>query len=311
MDNSVVYNKRGDVLSRGGGLSKQFPTDFYSTLKDNMKGVSVDLSRLKDEIVEVDEEKKTAKIELSEEDLKKVESVRYQLIYVIPRNDGSEEMDAMLLGGDTDVEENRETGTFTIHLNSQKWVTLDDQPLQVQVVSDSTRKGKNGKKINGSDICVSPISLNGENYKLYFSRNYSSGKITMIGAVPNNDGIAGLPSGELKALKKGDVVTPHYIRFNREDIENANPITKEDRLALATKLTVPGQSITIGDKPKIEMGALPNGIFLYCFEFVNPVAEDSTKNGSTLAGVICKIKNGKIVKAIHSDDFKRPGDLED
>lgn len=80
LDNSVVYNKRGSVLSRGGGLSKDFPTDFYGVIQSSTQGKSVDLSRLADMIVEVDEEKKTATIELSEEDLEKVASVRHKHI---------------------------------------------------------------------------------------------------------------------------------------------------------------------------------------------------------------------------------------
>lgn len=63
------------------------------------------------------------------------------------------------------------------------------------------------KKVVGNDICVSPILLNGEVHKLFFARNYPSGKITLIGAVPvpkNDDKtpLATLPSGELKSLKK-------------------------------------------------------------------------------------------------------------
>ena len=295
LDNSVVYNKRGDVLSRGGGLSKQFPTGFYSVLQNNMQGKSIDLSSLKDEIVEVDEEKKTATIELSEEDLSKVESVRYQLIYVIPRNDGSEKMDALLLGSDTDIEENRPAGTFTISFNSQKWVMLNENPLLVQVVSDSTRKNKSGKKVDGNDICVSPILLNGEAYRLFFSRKYPNEKLTLIGAVPistdDKKPLATLPSGELKSLKKGDIVTPLYVYSKDEKAE-----------------WVKGNPITIGDKPKMEMSTLQNGIFGYLFEFVNPI--DDGKNAVAREGAVVKIKKGKVVKAIPSDDFESPGDLE-
>ncbi|MBR6887991.1 MAG: hypothetical protein IKN16_06045 [Selenomonadaceae bacterium] len=296
LNNSVVYNKRGGILNRGGGLSAQFP-GFYRTLQNNMQRISVDLSGLKDEIVEVDPEKKTAKIELSEEDLANVESVRYQLIYIIPRNDGSGKMDAMSLGSDSDVEENRETGTVTISFDSQKWVMLDGKPLLVLVTSDATQKGKNGKKVRGNDICVSPILLNGEAQRLFFSRSYPNGKVTLIGAVPipENDKtpLASLPSDELKSLKKGDVVTPLYVYYN-DEYKKAE--------------YVHGIPITIGDKPKLEMNTLPDGIFGYGFEFVNPVGSQNT---FAREGVICKIKDGKIVKAISSDDFESPGDLED
>lgn len=196
IDNVVVYNKRGEVLNRGGGLSSYYPANFfnenesrriesykilarmnlapqspgnlYKYLYDNIQGKSVNLSSLRDAIVDVDEEKKTATIELSEDDLEQVESVRYQLIYIMPRNDGSEEMDAALLGSDTDIEENRQTGTFKISFNSQKWVTLNENLLLVQVVSDATRKNKNGKKVGGNDIAFP------QSYSTARCTNYSS-----------------------------------------------------------------------------------------------------------------------------------------
>lgn len=134
-------------------------------------------------------------------------------------------------------------------------------------------------------------------YKLFFSRSYPSEKITLIGAVPvpqNDDKtpLATLPSGELKSLNKGDIVTPLYAYLKDEKAEYKR-----------------GYAITIGDKPKMEMGTLPNGIFGYIFEFVNPI--DAGKNAIAREGAIVKIKHGKIIKAIHSIDFESPGDLED
>ena len=171
---------------------------------------------------------------------------------------------------------------------------LDGKPLLVQVTSDATRKGKNGKKVSGNDICVSPILLNGEAYRLFFSRSYPNGKVTLIGAVPiskdDKTPLATLPSGELKSLNKGDIVTPLYA------------YSKDEKAAYAK-----GNPITIGDKPKMEMSTLQNGIFGYLFEFVNPVGNQNT---FAREGAIVKIKKGKVVKAIHSDDFESPVDLE-
>lgn len=101
-----------------------------------------------------------------------------------------------------------------------------------------------------------------------------------------------LPSGELKSLKKGDIVTPLYAYVKDAKAEYAK-----------------GYAITIGDKPKFEMSTLQNGIFGYVFEFVNPI--DSSKKVFTRDGAVVKIKNGKIVKVKSSDDFESPGDLED
>ena len=179
----------------------------------------------------------------------------------------------------------------------------------VQVVSDATRKNKNGKKIGGNDICLSPILLNGEPYKLFFSRSYPNEKVTLIGVV-KNDGEVTLPNDDLKSLKKGDVVVPLYFYLKAENVENSKPVermTPEEQRAFAEEIAARGNSITIGDKPKLEMRTLDNGIFGYAFEFVNPIGGE---NAFTQEGAVCKIKNGKIVKVIHSDNFENIRDLE-
>ncbi|MBR2518605.1 MAG: hypothetical protein IKE46_02280 [Selenomonadaceae bacterium] len=146
IDNAVVYNKRGDALNRGGGLSTYYPFDlfgedtragieyykslgnsnlvpkssgkFYDFLYKNMQGKSVNLSALKNKMVDVDEEKKIASVELSEDELKNVAGVRYQCIYIEPRNDDPEKMNALFLGSDSNVSENRQTGTFELNLRT-------------------------------------------------------------------------------------------------------------------------------------------------------------------------------------------------
>lgn len=306
VDNSVVYNKRGSTYKRGGGLS------IHHHLPKNLTGISLNFDKLKDKSIDVDEENKTASITLKEDDIKYVESVRYQLFYFIPRNDDTEKFDVALLGGDSEVAENRQEGTFTISFKNKKWVTLDDNPLYFQVLGDSTRKNKNGKKISGNDICMSPILLNGEPYKLYFSRTYPSEKVTLIGVLENKDGTVNLPNDALKSLKKGDVVIPLYIYANADRIENSKPVnvesmTPEQQRAYIESFTIAGKSITIGDKPKMEMVTLYNGILGYVFEFVNPVG----KNVITSNGVACKIKNGKVVAVKDFDDVDNISDLED
>jgi len=306
IDNAVVYNKRGSILKRGGGLSVSAQFKPYMTLYNQVKRYSINLDRLKEKSVEVDEEKKTAEVELTEEELKVIDSVRYTLLCLLPRNDNPEKIDTVVLGSDSEVEEDLQTGTFKIDLNDKKWFTLNGNPLYVHVVADSTRKGKNGKKIGGNDMCVSPILINGKPYKLFFSRNYPSGKATVIGAIPTGgNSVVTLPSGELESLKKGDVITPLYGYLNEDNISKAESIgymTPEE-------FTVSGKPITIGDNPKIEMRSLYNGIFGYVFEFVNPIGGKKT-NALTNDGAVCKIKNGKIVKVIRADYFDTPEDLE-
>ena len=256
-----------------------------------MQGQSVDLSNLKIKDIDIDEENNTAVVELNEDELKNVESVRYKILY-FAENDNTGKMEALFLGNESDVEVDRQTGTFKIHFNNKKLFALNGTPMAMQVVSDATRKNKDGKKVGGQDICVSNILLNGNPYKLFFARNYPNEKITIIGAVPTNDGTATLPSGELESLKKGDVVTPLYIHFHDEKANYAS-----------------GKSITIGDNPKFEMISIKNGVFGYMFEFVNPINDSGNINAKE--GAICKFKNGKIVKVIHSDYFDDISDLEE
>lgn len=336
ISNSIVYNKRGNVLNRGGGLSTYYPSDLmlqlqnpkpsiqnmakfevaqiqfyrqlanenlapesqselYGFLCQNIQGKYPDLSILSGKNVELDEENKSISVKLSEEELKNIDSVRYQLILVVPRNDGTKTMDAVLLGSDSDMEEDRQTGTFTINFDGKKWYSLNDTPLYVQVVSDATRKGKNGKKIGGNDICVAPILLNDKPYKLFFSRNYPDGKVTIIGAVPNEQKDMGtnLPSGMLENLKKGDVVTPLYILV-------------KDTGDIFNPYEMPGTPIVIGNNPKMKMRTLSDGILGYAFEFVNPIG---SRNALTKEGAFCTFKNGKIVKVTHSDYVDDSSDL--
>lgn len=314
IENSVVYNKRGDVLSRGGGLSSTFPTQLYSALQENIQRQSVDLSSLKDTPIFVDEDKKIARVEIGEEDLKRLDSVRYQIAYLKPNFDseGNERLAAWFLGGDNAIKENRQAGAFESAFNG-KWVTLDGQPLFTQVVSDATRKNKNGKKIGGNDICIAPIWLNDKPYKLFFSRKYPSGKITVIGAVPN-DGKITLPNNEIESLKKGDIVIPQYYLMNpsMDEIENSampnvENMTPEQQQAYMSKFIVRGNAITIGDKPKIETGVLRDGLYLYVFQFVNPMDQSVLPQG----GVVFKLKDGNVVGVKHVEDLETFSDLED
>ena len=369
IDNSVVYNKRGNAFKSGGGLSIYYPFNLINNqeftypyqVPENLlssespvklynylfKGVSknlalvdvvdqtgksvndpqtgkpykawlitedsiLNLSRLSSLVnVKVDDEQNTANIEINRDDLKGVERVRYQLLYIVPRNDDTRKMDMVILGSDSDIEEDRSTGTFKINFNSKKWATINgNNPLYVQVVSDSTRKSKDGKKIGGNDMCMSPILLNGKPYKLFFSRNYPSEKITIIGVVPNEDGKVTLPSGNLESLKNGDIVTPLYFYLKAETLESSQSVknmTPQEQKSLAEKLSAKGKPIVIGNNPKIEMKALSDGIFGYMFEFVNPI---DYRNTIANEGVICQIKNGKIVKVMHSDHFDDVSDLK-
>ncbi len=342
IDKAVVYNKRGDVLNRGGGLSSYYPTNllgerdgilFYKSLADqnlatqspfklysylynNMQGQNIDLSGLALTPVEVDEEKKIVSIELTEEELKQVENVRCQLILFrfLPDGNGTDELHALYLGGDSSIKENRLTGKFESAFRG-KWITLDGEPLYVQVVSDSTRKNKQGTKVGGTELCISNIMLNGQSYKMFISRTYPGEKLTIIGVAPNTDQKITLPSGELESLKKGDVVIPIYYHATSDTMEkelagkSPENLTDEEKMKIASKLTAGGKSTTIGDKPRIEMTTLPDATYAYVFQFINPL--NPNINVITDEVALFKLKNGKIVKAAHADHLADEDDLKE
>ncbi|MBQ7705515.1 MAG: hypothetical protein IJT73_08840 [Selenomonadaceae bacterium] len=326
---AVGYNNfKFNVENR---LSSENPSGLYEYLIDGVtqelrlvngqweisEDSAFNLSELASIRVEVDEDKKTATIELDEDEQKGVEGVRYMLSLFVPRNDDNEKFNMLVLGEDSDIKEDRATGTFELTLkDNKKWLLFEDQPLAIQVVSDATRKNKSGKKISGNDICITPILLNGEPYKLFLSRSYPNEKITVIGAVPNVNGQVTLPSGRLESLKKGDIVTPLYIYVKdvkAETMENSKPfndMTAEEKIKFMAEITGKGRPITIGDKLKFEMAPIRNGIFGYFFEFVNPIGNNRQNNVLAEEGAICKIKNGKIVTVKHSDDVEKLSDLE-
>ncbi|MBR0288724.1 MAG: hypothetical protein IJQ82_07075 [Selenomonadaceae bacterium] len=331
--NSVIYQRRGNYLNRGGGLSTYYPFDllkdgadiasyqqlaqdkftpesqselygaFYNTLKDK----NFDLSNLKDVPVVVDANKKTAQIEIDAKDLQCIEDVRCQMIWarVLPDDDGVEKLQAISLGEDSNMKEDWKNGRFESVFRN-KWITLDDNLLFVQLVYDSTVKNKAGKKISGSEFYVSPILLNGQPYKLFFTYDYPNENLTLIGATPNEDGKIALPSTMLENLENGDVVTPIYDYFAMTD-EELKGKSQSGQNQSDENLTATGNQITISSNSKIEIQTIPDGKYLYVFEFVNPTGGE---NETTNAGAVFTVKNGKVVDTKHFNDIKELNDLK-
>ena len=330
--NSVIYQRRGNYLNRGGGLSTYYPFDllkdgadiasyqqlaqdkftpetqselygaFYNTLKDK----NFDLSNLKDVPVVVDANKKTAQIEIDAKDLQCIEDVRCQMIWarVLPDDDGVEKLQAISLGEDSNMKEDWKNGRFESVFRN-KWITLDDNLLFVQLVYDSTVKNKAGKKISGSEFYVSPVLLNGQPYKLFFTYDYPNENLTLIGATPNEDGKIALPSTMLEGLENGDVVTPIYDYFAMTD-EELKSKSQSGQNQSDENLTATGNQITISSNSKIEIQTIPDGKYLYVFEFVNPTGGE---NETTNAGAVFTVKNGKVVDTKHFNDIKELNDL--
>ena len=346
---AVVYQKRGDVFKRGGGLSTYYPfslfTDYdglciqaYGQLgKDNLapttqaqlydylrtnaisKISSVNLNELSNEMIFVDEEKKTAQIELDEDALKKigVGGVHCQLAWVSSDTRlGAEKVQMLALGGDSGMIEDRESGKFESAFNG-KWITVNGVPVFNQIVSDGTVKNKHGKKVGGVEIRLVPIRLNGEPQFMYISCEYPKEKFTIIGIAGGADEQSSLPSGNVKSLQKGDVIDFGYLYVNDdvnnlEDFENVNEMTDEQKIQFAKKYLRYANTMTVGDKiPKVEISTLPDGKYFYTFTVANPITDEPVIVGATSGeGVVFTVKGGKVTEVKHANDITEISYLE-
>ena len=334
INNAVIYQRRGNSLNHGGGLSTYYPfnllnnaadivsyqqlaednftpetqSELYGVFFNTLKDTNFDLSNLRNVPVKVDANKKIAQIEIGAEDLQRIEDVRCQMVLLkaAPDENGVEKLQGISLGEDSYMKEDWKSGKFESVFRT-KWLTLDDNVLFVQLVYDSTIKDKSGKKIRGSEFYVSPILLNDQPYKLFIACDYPNEKLTFIGATPNEDGKIALPSTFLEGLDKGDVVTPIYNYFAMTDAELRGEATSEQNQS-EENLTATGDPITIGDNSRIAIQTIPDGRYFYVFEFVNPINGD---NETTNEGVVFTVRNGKVVEAKHFDDVEKISDLED
>ena len=209
---------------------------------------------------------------------------------------------------------NWQTGKFESTFRG-KWLTIDGHLVSAQLLSDSTKRNKRGKKVSGSELYAIPINLNGARCAVLVSCSYPNEKFSLIGARPIEEEQTTL-AGELWALNKGDVIEPYYLPINvsEEDIEEVEanarekygknlselPIEIQRNLLSGHIDLVTGNPFTIGDSPKIEMGTLPDGKYAYIFEFTTPVGGEVRT--SQVAGFI--INDGKIVSVKIFDDIR-------
>lgn len=283
------------------------------------EGGIFDLSALAEVEVQLNEDNKTVWVELAEEDRSRIEDVRSQVMLV----DGVDEdgkFSGVYLGDDNSTEEDWQSGKFESTFNGQ-WLMLDGHIVLSEVVSDSTKKNKRGKKVDGSELFSIPITLNDNFCVLLVSCTYPDKKFHIIGARPAQSGQTTL-DGYLLSLDKGDVVQPVYLSFNasENDIENIEmealrrynrpfddlPIELQNELSKGYIGLVAGNSFTIGDTPKIEMGTLPDGKYAYMFEFVTPIGGEVRTNQSV--GFL--IDKGKIAVVKHLQNIEDIKELE-
>lgn len=277
-------------------------------------GSIFDISEFSEVEVHIDEKNKSARIEPDENQRNRIENVRCQLIRV----ETSEDNDRLIgsyLGVYNGVKENWQTGTFESTFRD-KWLTMDGNLVSVQIISDSTKRNKSGKKIGGSELYAIPVNLNGSRCAVLISCSYPNEKFRLIGARPILEEEQTTLAGNLLSLGKGDVIEPYYMPFNvsEEDIEEIEEKAREEYGKNLSELPIniqrnllaghvdleTGNPFTTGDSPKIEMGTLPDGKYAYIFEFVTPVGGEVR----TAQVAAFMIKDGKIASVKLLNDIR-------
>lgn len=386
IDSAVIYQKRGEGLNRGGGLSVFYPFDLigsfgqniadyqtvaasdklasetqgdfykyiYDNVTQNLQLVAVprfdrktgqdqvdpktgkviadpqwqipenslfDLSDLSKVEVQLDENKKTTWVELDEQDRNRIEDVRCQVLMLGEFDADTERLSGLYLGLDNSLKENWETGKFESTFDG-KWLMLDGHIVSSFVTSDATKKNKSGKKINGTELYVVPVKINGRECALLVSCTYPNEKFRIIGARPLLEKSQISLDGELIALSKGDVIEPLYTAFNMSEsdlekiaaealrrynrpLEQLPPDLQRELMAGYAGL-FPGSAFTIGDKPKIEQGTVPDGVYAYVFEFFTPIGGAVR----TEQGVAFVVKDGKVALVRHLAEIDNVRSLE-
>lgn len=170
------------------------------------EGVEFDLSDLEDVEIKVDKGTNTASIQLTQEQMDRVAGVRCQLIQIILKDNFDIHM--ILLGNDSAVKADWNSGTFESVFDG-KWIHIEDQPVFVYLLSESTKLDENGKKISGSELYAVPVELNNRRSRVLLSCKYGKGKepeFKVIGVSPETN--SEIPTGDLVGIKRGDVVKP-------------------------------------------------------------------------------------------------------
>ncbi len=290
------------------------------SLPTNFQGTVFDFSDLNSKPVYIDTDRKTVFIRLQQKDLGRIASVRCQLARVITKNENGNRYFAIIYwGGDPNVDSDG-LGTFSSTFNG-KWLMINGKAVFVQVVSENVKRDGDGSKIDGSEVYAVPIMLNDKHCNLMISCDYPDEKYSIIGAVPmrqdensnfmNSSGIGfngNTTDGQIYGLRQGDEIKPLYIALvsTQEQIEEIYkkyndfkdiPDTErgeviENELNKRGAFSIyEGDAFTVGDSITIEKGQMPDGNYMYAFEFVNPVGE---KNAYSEMSTIFTIENGKI-----------------
>ncbi len=224
-----------------------------------------DISQLEDTPVDIDKDG-NAFVRLSAAQMENLASVHCQLVFQ------SEKDDILLyLGSDADINADWEKGVFKDNFQGN-WPMLDGHPIYIEITYEG----------DGYNLYSVPVKINGKEGNLQVVYTYEDKAYHILG-VRRGIEANGIADRELAPLKAGDVVTTlHYamkLSGNEEDFQQFEVDT-----------------FTIGAQPRVADEVMGDGVYGYCFEFVDP------QNKSALSRIVTyTIKNGKIVTSVETD----------
>lgn len=233
-------------------------------------------------------------ISLDNEEMKGVENVRALVGFAKESRDSKRDYDfPYYFSIDGNVKADWESGLFKSNFNGE-CLTIDNKPVFVYTISDSTKRNKKGKKIGGSELCKIPINLNGEPRDFIISVEYPQKKCKIIG-IAKQATMSSIVDNQLTGFSKGDVVMPLYLN-RRKSINTLDDDNDAKRGKYKGWITISNSTIIIGENlPKLEFKTLPNGKYCYVFAFVSPVDSKLVdKLVFTEQLAIYTIKDGKI-----------------
>ena len=225
-----------------------------------------DVSQLEDTPVDIDKDG-NAFVKLSAAQMENLASVHCQLVFQ------SKEDDVLLyLGSDADINADWETGVFKDNFQGN-WPMLDGHPVYIEITYEG----------DGYNLYSVPIKLNGKEGNLQVVYTFDDQAYHILG-VRRGIEANGMADKELTPLKAGDVVTTLHYAMKLSGGEEEFQQFEVD-------------TFTLGAQPQIADEAMGDGVYGYCFEFVDP------QNKSALSRVVTyTIKNGKIVTSVETNN---------
>ncbi|WP_018702132.1 clostripain-related cysteine peptidase [Anaeromusa acidaminophila] len=225
-----------------------------------------DVSQLEDTPVDIDKDG-NAFVKLSAAQMENLASVHCQLVFK------SKEDDVLLyLGSDADINADWEKGIFKDNFQG-KWPMLDGHPVYIEITYEG----------DGYNLYSVPIKLNGKEGNLQVAYTFEDKAYRILGmrrGIESN----GMADKELTPLKAGDVVTTLHYAMKLSGHEEEFQQFEVD-------------TFTLGAQPQIADEAMGDGVYGYCFEFVDP------QNKSALSRIVTyTIKDGKIVTSVETNN---------